>query len=146
MRFLVCVLTLFVWASAAMAEYDEACVIKIEPAERGGPPRGSPVQDVTEGESDLCAQAAEAVNSVEVRTLNTVVKEQAMREIHRVLRPGGAALVGGRYLYMPASRKVSSETLRRSAARTGIRYIRVYDDMGQWVEIRKGIRDRGYRD
>lgn len=25
-------------------------------------------------------------------------------------------------------------------------YIRVSDDMGQWVEIRKGIKDRGLRD
>jgi len=73
-------------------------------------------------------------------------KEKAMREIHRVLRPGGAALVGGRYLGMPSFRRVSSESLRKSAARTGIPSIRVYDDMGQWVEIRKGVKDRGFRD
>jgi ubiquinone/menaquinone biosynthesis C-methylase UbiE len=65
-------------------------------------------------------------------------REQKMREIHRVLRPGGEALIGGRYLGMPASRKVSSDELRSSAARTGISAIRVIDDMGQWVEIRKG--------
>lgn len=70
-------------------------------------------------------------------------RAKAMREIYRVLRPGGAALVGGRYLGMPDSRKVSSELLRQSAAQTGIASIRVIDDMGQWVEIRKGIRDRG---
>ena len=73
-------------------------------------------------------------------------KPKCMREIYRVLREGGAALVGGRYLYMPASRKVPSETLRKSAAATGITSIRVYDNMGQWVEVRKGIKDRGFRD
>lgn len=73
-------------------------------------------------------------------------REKAMREIHRVLRPGGAALLGGRYLHMPAGRRVSSDSLRKSAAGTGIRSIRVYDDMGQWVEIRKGANDRGFRD
>ena len=73
-------------------------------------------------------------------------KTKAMREIYRVLRPGGAALVGGKYLGMPDFRKVSSQTLRNDAAETGIPSIRVYDDMGQWVEIRKGIKDRGFRD
>jgi ubiquinone/menaquinone biosynthesis C-methylase UbiE len=68
-------------------------------------------------------------------------KVTAMRELHRVLRRGGAALVGGRYLGMPAAFRVSSEALRRAAAETGIPSIRVYDDMGQWVELRKGIRD-----
>jgi len=72
-------------------------------------------------------------------------KEKAMCEIYRVLRPGGAALVGGRYLHMPAGRRVSSESLRNSAAKTGIPSIRVYDDMGQWVEIRKGVKERGSR-
>ena len=62
-----------------------------------------------------------------------------MREIHRILRPGGAALIGGRYLHMPKHRRVSSDELRKSAAATGISSIRVIDDMGQWVEIRKGI-------
>jgi ubiquinone/menaquinone biosynthesis C-methylase UbiE len=66
-------------------------------------------------------------------------REAGMREIHRVLRPGGAALVGGRFEGMPDFRKVSTETLRQSAAKTGILAIRAYDDMGQWVEIRKGI-------
>ena len=73
-------------------------------------------------------------------------KAKAMREIHRVLRDGGAALVGGRYLHMPEFRRVSSEALRKSAAKTGISSIRVYDNMGQWVEIRKGVKDRGFRD
>ncbi len=73
-------------------------------------------------------------------------REKKMQEIYRVLRPGGAALVGGRYLYMPESRKVSSETLRAAAANTGIPSIRISDDMGQWVEVRKGIKDRGFRD
>jgi len=73
-------------------------------------------------------------------------REKAMCEIYRVLRPDGAALVGGRYLYMPAWRKVSSESLRRSAEKTGIPSIRVYDDMGQWVEIRKAMKDRGFRE
>ncbi len=73
-------------------------------------------------------------------------RQKKMREIYRVLRPGGAALVGGRYLGMPDFRKVSSETLRNDAAKTGISSIRVIDDLGQWVEIRKGIKDRGPRD
>jgi ubiquinone/menaquinone biosynthesis C-methylase UbiE len=73
-------------------------------------------------------------------------KAKAMREIYRVLRPGGAALVGGKYLGMPSFRRVSSETLRKSAAKTGISSIRVYDNMGQWVEVRKGIKDRGFSD
>lgn len=73
-------------------------------------------------------------------------RKKSIREIYRVLRPGGAALVGGRYLHMPEARRVSSETLRASAAETGIPSIRVYDDAGQWVEIRKGIQDLGPRD
>jgi len=73
-------------------------------------------------------------------------REKKMREIHRVLRLGGAALIGGKYLGMPDFRKVSSKTLRGDAAKTGITSIRVSDDMGQWVEIRKGIKDRGLRD
>ena len=39
-----------------------------------------------------------------------------------------------------------SEKLRESAAKTGISSIRIIDDMGQWVEVRKGIKDRGLRD
>ena len=61
----------------------------------------------------------------------------AFREIHRVLRPGGAALVGGLYRFMPDKIKVSTETLRHEATRSEIASIRVYDDRGQWVEIRK---------
>ena len=67
-------------------------------------------------------------------------KVKAMRELHRVLRDGGTALVGGRYLHMPKWRKVSSDTLRKVAASTGLPGIRVVDKEGQWVEIRKGIR------
>jgi SAM-dependent methyltransferase len=70
-------------------------------------------------------------------------RELAVREIHRVLRPDGAALVGGMYRFMPESRKVSSDTLRQEAARTGIASIRVYDDIGQWLEVRKPPEDRG---
>ena len=68
-------------------------------------------------------------------------RQKKMREIHRVLRSGGAALVGGRYLGMPDFRKVSSKTLRDDAAKTGITSIRVLDEMGQWVEIRKANGD-----
>jgi ubiquinone/menaquinone biosynthesis C-methylase UbiE len=67
-------------------------------------------------------------------------RENAFREIHRVLRPGGAALAGGLYRFMPESRRVSSESLRETAARTGIPSIRILDDMGQWVEIRKAAK------
>jgi len=73
-------------------------------------------------------------------------REKKMRDVYRVLRPGGAALIGGKYLGMPDFRKVSSEDLRGSAVKTGISSIQVIDNMGQWVEIRKGIKDRGLRD
>ncbi len=39
-------------------------------------------------------------------------REQKMREVHRVLRPGGIAFIGGRFLGMPDFRKVASEGLR----------------------------------
>ncbi len=64
-------------------------------------------------------------------------KQKALQEIHRVLRPGGAALVGGRFLGMPASRKVSTEQLRAIVQQSGIPSIRVFDERGQWVEVRK---------
>lgn len=66
-------------------------------------------------------------------------REKALREIHRVLKPGGAAVVGGMFKHMPDFKKVSSDTLRQSAARTGLPGIRVYDHMGQWIEIVKGL-------
>jgi ubiquinone/menaquinone biosynthesis C-methylase UbiE len=64
-------------------------------------------------------------------------RQQAMQELHRVLKPGGVALVGGRFLHMPEQRRVSSETLLSDAMASGIKSIRILDDMGQWVEIRK---------
>jgi ubiquinone/menaquinone biosynthesis C-methylase UbiE len=64
-------------------------------------------------------------------------RQKAMRELHRILRPGGCALVGGQFVHMPTHRKVSSEMLRADARETDIPSIRVLDDMGQWVEIRK---------
>lgn len=66
-------------------------------------------------------------------------RQKKMTEIERVLREGGAALVGGRYLGMPKFRRVSSETLRADAQATGIPSIRIIDDMGQWVEVLKGV-------
>lgn len=69
-------------------------------------------------------------------------REKGMREVYRVLREGGVALIGGRYLSMPEWRKVDSDTLRASAAKTGITSIRVLDDFGQWIEIRKRIHPR----
>jgi ubiquinone/menaquinone biosynthesis C-methylase UbiE len=65
----------------------------------------------------------------------------AMREMHRVLKPGGAAFLGGRYLGMPDFRKVASDTIREEAEATGLPGIRVSDDMGQWLEIRKPGKD-----
>ncbi len=62
-----------------------------------------------------------------------------------VLSMMATALVGGKYLGMPEWRKVPSETLRASAVKTGSPSIRVFDDMRQWGEIRKGIKDRGVR-
>ncbi len=41
-------------------------------------------------------------------------REQKMREVHRVLRPGGIALLGGKFLGMPDFRKV-----RRFCASSG---------------------------
>ncbi|GAB6167374.1 hypothetical protein JCM19992_33740 [Thermostilla marina] len=68
-------------------------------------------------------------------------RPRAVKELYRVLRPGGVAFVGGRYLGMPQSRRVSTEQLRRSIERSGVASARVIDDdMGQWVEIGKGIR------
>ncbi|MBN1418432.1 MAG: methyltransferase domain-containing protein [Planctomycetes bacterium] len=64
-------------------------------------------------------------------------KAAVLRQVHRVLRPGGAAFLGGRYLGMPERRKISDEALREIVASTGIPGIRVIRDMGQWVEIRK---------
>jgi ubiquinone/menaquinone biosynthesis C-methylase UbiE len=73
-------------------------------------------------------------------------RPKAMREIYRVLRDGGVGLVGGRYRHMPEFRRVSSESLRESAAQRGISSIRIIDDGGQWVEIRRDIKDRGFAD
>ena len=64
-------------------------------------------------------------------------RQEAMREVYRVLRPRGVALIGGQYLQMPADRKVSNEQLQTDARETGIRSIRILRDQGQWVEIRK---------
>jgi len=47
---------------------------------------------------------------------------------------------------MPEFRRESSEALRKSAEETRITSIRVIDDMGQSVEIRRGIKDRGLAD
>ena len=92
-----------------------------------------------DGTFDLLAGAGPAL-------VGQADKARAMREMYRVLREGGAALVGGMYRNMPASRRVSSAALREAAAQTGIPSIRVEDDMGQWVEVRRGIKDRGCRD
>jgi ubiquinone/menaquinone biosynthesis C-methylase UbiE len=67
-------------------------------------------------------------------------RARAMREIHRVLKEGGAARIGGRFVGMPSFRRVSSETLRRDASKTGLPSIRILDTGGQWVEIIKGVR------
>jgi hypothetical protein len=36
--------------------------------------------------------------------------------------------------------------LRQDAAGTSIQAIRAIDDMGQWIEICQGVKDREYRD
>jgi ubiquinone/menaquinone biosynthesis C-methylase UbiE len=64
-------------------------------------------------------------------------REQAFRELHRVLLPGAVALAGGQYRFMPESKRLSIESLRQSAERSRVPSIRVYDDRGQWVEICK---------
>lgn len=46
-------------------------------------------------------------------------------------------------LALPDSRKVFSEDLRASAVEAGIPMIRVVDDEGQWIEIRKGVEECG---
>jgi ubiquinone/menaquinone biosynthesis C-methylase UbiE len=61
-------------------------------------------------------------------------REKAFVEIHRVLRPGGVALVGG---YMPEFLRLSGQALRATTQRSGLPTIRVYEDNGQWVEITK---------
>lgn len=66
-------------------------------------------------------------------------RRKAMKEVFRVLVDGGVALVGGQFRGMPAFRRVESETLRREALATGLPGIRIIDEMGQWVEIRKGV-------
>jgi len=70
-------------------------------------------------------------------------REKGMKEIHRVLKQGGAALVGGRFLGMPDWRKTPSAVLRASAKATGLPGITISDDMGQWVVIRKGVGEGG---
>jgi len=64
-------------------------------------------------------------------------REKAFAEIHRVLQPGGVALVGGVYRYMPESLRLSGQALRATTRRSGLSTIRVYEDNGQWVEITK---------
>ena len=69
-------------------------------------------------------------------------RQKKMNELYRVLRPGGAALLGGRFLGIPEDRRTPSEALRSDAAATGIESIKIIDDMGQWVEFRKGIMEQ----
>ncbi|NOX55329.1 MAG: methyltransferase domain-containing protein [Planctomycetes bacterium] len=64
-------------------------------------------------------------------------KAQVFREVHRVLRPGGYAFLGGRYRHMPSRLKVSSDQLRATLREAGLPNARVLEEMGQWVEIRK---------
>jgi hypothetical protein len=69
-----------------------------------------------------------------------------MKQIYRALRKGGVSLTGGKFQHMPEKRKVSSTLLREEAAKTGISSITISDEMGQWVEIRKGIKERHLRE
>lgn len=71
---------------------------------------------------------------------------KAMMELYRILLDGGVCLIGGKFTGMPKHRRVAGDQLRRDAVRTGIPSIKVLDDMGQWIEIRKGIKDRKFRD
>lgn len=64
-------------------------------------------------------------------------RPKAIAEIHRVLRPGGVAHIGGKFYGMPAGRRVSAGEFRRSAEKAGVTSFRVIEKDGQWVEIRK---------
>ena len=67
-------------------------------------------------------------------------RQAKLRELQRVLRKGGVAMIGGRFLGMPAGRRVSNATLQADADKAGISGFRVLNDRGgQWVEIINGI-------
>ena len=61
---------------------------------------------------------------------------RAFQEIYRVLKTGGLAFLGGRYLYAPEEYKITMEELRDNISKTGIPDIKVTEMRGQWVEIR----------
>jgi len=64
-------------------------------------------------------------------------KAAVFREVWRILKPGGIGFLGGRYRFMPKWRRVSTGELRKIAKESGVPHIRVIEDRGQWVEIRK---------
>ena len=83
----------------------------------------------------------EGRTAFEVRCENRVVSRgtlpfipdiaKCLREVDRVLKPSGVALLGGRYLYTPQRDKLSSEKLREIVASSGVAGAQVVEGRGQ---------------
>ena len=60
---------------------------------------------------------------------------KCLREVHRVLKPTGVAILGGRYLYTPRKYRITNEKLKAIVAKCGVPGAKVITDRGQWVKI-----------
>jgi ubiquinone/menaquinone biosynthesis C-methylase UbiE len=60
---------------------------------------------------------------------------QCLREVDRVLKPTGVALLGGQYIYTPQAYKISDEKLGQIVAESGVAGAQLVTDRGQWVKI-----------